>query len=198
MMNRKPKDVPERSDARSRRTHAALSAALVELMLEHDFREIRVQDVLDRAGVGRSTFYAHFRNKEDFLHADAERFLGMLESHFLAGATNTRRVAPLAELVAHVGEYREFAAALARAGKAEALWGLFVEHFARLIARRLSELAGDAAPPAGALPRELSARLYAAAAIELLKWWIDRGGPMPPAELDDRFHAMVWRGVAAA
>jgi AcrR family transcriptional regulator len=196
MMNRRPKDVPERSDARSRRTHAALSAALVELMLEQDFHEIRVQDVLDRAGVGRSTFYSHFRNKEDFLHADAERFVGVLESHFLASAGSTRRVAPLAELVAHVGAYRDFAAALARAGKAEELWGLFVEHFARLIARRLAEIQGDTG--AGALPQEMSARLYAAAAIELLKWWIDRGGPMPPAELDDRFHTMVWRGIAAA
>src|SRR5438445_130905 len=52
-------------DRRILRTRDTLGDALVELMQEKAFDEITVQEVLDRAGVGRSTFYAHYRDKEN-------------------------------------------------------------------------------------------------------------------------------------
>ena len=67
-------------------------------MVAREFDEITVQDVLERAGIGRTTFYAHFRNKEDLLLSDTERFIGLLDAHFSASVGATRRVAPLAEL----------------------------------------------------------------------------------------------------
>ena len=96
-MNRSGRDVrvpgaaalPARLDARSARTQRALGAALVELMLAQDFDAITVQDVLDGAGVGRSTFYSHFRSKEDLLLSDAERFFTLLETHFARVAPGT-------------------------------------------------------------------------------------------------------------
>src|SRR5947208_3389919 len=54
-----------KGDPRVRRTRDALGDALVALMQEKEFASIRVQDVLDRAGVGRSTFYEHFKDKDD-------------------------------------------------------------------------------------------------------------------------------------
>lgn len=193
MPNKDGPDVPERQDARTARTHKALSEALVALMLDREFVDITVQDVLDRAGVGRSTFYAHFRNKDDLLLSDAERFLGLLEQHLERTSPDGGRVAPLGELAAHVADYADFARAVERSPQREALWDLFVGHFARIIERRLGAVPAHAHD---ALPREVSARLFAAAAIALLRWWMDRDRPMPPAELDQRFHAMVWRGLA--
>lgn len=193
MPNKKGPAVPKRPDARTARTHRALSEALVALMLDREFADITVQDVLDRAGVGRSTFYAHFRSKDDLLLSDAERFLGLLERHLEQTAGANGRVAPLGELAAHVAEYADFAAAIERSAQRDALWELFVGHFARIIERRLSRLAPHAEREA--LPREMSARLFAAAAISLLRWWMERGQPMSASELDTRFHAMVWRGI---
>lgn len=45
----------------------------------------------------------------------------------------------------------------------------------------------------------LSALAYALAGamLSLLSWWIDRGMSMPPSEMDDLFHRMVWSGVGA-
>lgn len=195
MTNNPGPDVPKRApDARTQRTHQALSAALVALMLDRDFADITVQDVLDRAGVRRSTFYAHFRNKHDLLFSDAERFIGMLEEYFARAAEGTTRVAPLGELASHVGAYSAFVAALERSGQADAMWDLFVGHFARIIERRLGLLAP--ARPDDALPREVGARVLAAAAISLLQWWMTRGAPVSPEELDGRVHLMVWRGVS--
>lgn len=49
-----------KADRRSERTRQLLNAALIELMLEQRYDEITVQDIIDRANIGRSTFYAHF------------------------------------------------------------------------------------------------------------------------------------------
>ena len=48
-----------RSDPRVLRSRRALGDALVELLHERRFDDITVQDILDRASVGRATFYAH-------------------------------------------------------------------------------------------------------------------------------------------
>ncbi len=180
-------------DVRVLRTQRALGHALVELMLTQEFDAITVQDVLDRAGVGRSTFYSHFRNKDDLLLSDAERFLDLLETHFDSVAGQSPRVAPIAELFAHVQTYAAFAEALERSGRQEAVFALFLGHLAKTIERRLALLA----PAEDALPlsREMTARVFAAAAIEMLKWWLDRRPALTAEQLDQRFHEMVWRGV---
>src|SRR5437867_644732 len=73
-MNRSAHSVPQHSraddpkgagDRRVRRTTRALIEALVALVLEKRYDAITIQDLLDRADVGRSTFYAHYRGKDD-------------------------------------------------------------------------------------------------------------------------------------
>src|SRR5690242_4167136 len=54
-------------DRRIQRTRQLLLDALLSLILEKDFDSITVQDVIDRANVGRSTFYAHFQDKDELL-----------------------------------------------------------------------------------------------------------------------------------
>lgn len=63
------------NDRRVRRTRAALHRALIELMIERGYDRFTVQDILDRADIGRSTFYAHFRGKDDLLVVSGTEFL---------------------------------------------------------------------------------------------------------------------------
>jgi AcrR family transcriptional regulator len=164
---------------------------MVELLQTREFDSITVQDLLDRAGVGRSTFYSHFRNKDDFLLTDLERMLSMVEAHFDRAAGQTNRVAPVAELFAHFGDSREFADALVRAGRMEAILDITSGHLARIIERRLAEL--------GVAPRDLppnaAARVFGAMAMELAKWWMPRTSQYSARDMDDRFHDLVWRGL---
>ncbi|MGZ8376518.1 MAG: TetR/AcrR family transcriptional regulator [Gemmatirosa sp.] len=176
------------------RTQRALGEALVELMLAHEYDAISVQQVLDRARVGRATFYAHFRGKHDLLLSDVERFWGAFESHFLRHAAGTTRVAPVAELFAHVAEFARFQEALARAGLRETVYDLLGAHIARLIERRLAELRPESGR--ASLPRGAMARLFAGALLEMLRWWLERDERPSPREMDARFHEIVWGGVA--
>ncbi len=54
-------------DARARRSREALLKAMGELMIERGYDRTSIQHLLDRADVGRATFYAHFESKEDLL-----------------------------------------------------------------------------------------------------------------------------------
>ena len=53
-----------KQDRRSQRTRHLLSAAFVELLREKGYSAITVSDIIERANVGRSTFYSHFHDKE--------------------------------------------------------------------------------------------------------------------------------------
>ncbi|WP_063050290.1 TetR/AcrR family transcriptional regulator [Nocardia arthritidis] len=63
------------ADRRVRRTRALLHQALIELMIERAYDRITVRDILDRADVGRSTFYAHYRDKDDLLLRSSTDYL---------------------------------------------------------------------------------------------------------------------------
>ena len=67
-----PSAAPDRRVARTRRN---LRSALLNLIYDQDYDTITVQQILDKADVGRSTFYAHFRNKEDCLLGGIRRGL---------------------------------------------------------------------------------------------------------------------------
>jgi AcrR family transcriptional regulator len=62
------------ADQRVRRTRDRLGDALVEILLQKPLDEIRVQEILDRAGVSRSTFYTHFRDTNDLFLSDVDDF----------------------------------------------------------------------------------------------------------------------------
>jgi AcrR family transcriptional regulator len=181
----------KRPDARTLRSYRALSDAMVDLMRTREFNAITVQDLLDRAGVGRATFYSHFRNKHDFLLSDLERMLKMLETHFDATAGASRRVAPVAEMFAHLDDSRDFAQALERSGKMEEIYDIASGHFARIIERRLRTLKAEPKE----LPLAAASRVFAAMATELAKWWLGRETSLSARDMDDRFHELVWHGL---
>lgn len=60
------------ADPRWQRTHQDLLAAFLSLVIGRRYHDIRIADVLARSGVSRSTFYEHFRNKDELLSASLE------------------------------------------------------------------------------------------------------------------------------
>ena len=187
---------PQRTstDRRVERTRRALGTALMELMLERHFDAITVQDVLDRAGVGRATFYAHFRNKRDLFLSDYERFLEALEGLLDRDAAHEWRVFPVAEFLHHLEDMRRYLHALRESGQLQLVWELGTAHFARMIERRLklraSPLDGSPLPPA------LAGRFCAGALIETLKWWLDRDDRPTPERMDAIYHELVRRALS--
>ena len=177
-------------DARVRKTRDALGDALVELMQQRPFQSITVQDVLDRANVGRSTFYSHYSDKDDLLMSDADEFFEMFSMALSVHGDKSDRVFPVKEFFSHLIEAQQFVTALRTSGKLHANLELARGHFARGIERRLQEL------PKGvnilAKQRPALAIAHAGALLSLMQWWIDRGMKEPAEEMDSLFHKIVW------
>jgi AcrR family transcriptional regulator len=151
--------LPERQDRRVSRTRQAILQAFIGLVSERRYESIRVSEIIARADVGRSTFYEHYRGKEDLLHASMKWLLEMIADAALpAGA------AQLSFAVAHLWDNRR----LARAVVVPPI-GLTVRRILTgLVERRLAERSG---PPAE--PEEIQAKAIqiAAAQLALLEAW---------------------------
>lgn len=178
-------------DRRITRTRNRLGDALVALLQERNFDDITVQDVLNRAAVGRSTFYVHYRDKTDLFLSDVEDFFelcsGLLKKH----KASPKRLLPVEEVFAHIREMHAFYAAVVRSGKINDVRALGHGIFARSIEERL-ESAGIKLDP---LERSAKAHALAGSFFSLLDWWIDKGMKANPEQMDTIFHRMAWRGL---
>jgi len=192
-----PRKLSQRTmDQRIRNTRNRLGDALIELIQEKPFDQFTLQEVLDRAAVGRSTFYVHCRDKNDLFLSGLEDGLEMWTTTLSKSHEKSYRVAPVVEFFAHVASAKRLYRALVDSGRIQAFFDLAQGYFARGIEQRLRELM-----PQRTLPkRELSARSHACAGnlLSLLKWWLDRGAKESPKAMDELFHGMVWKGLQPA
>jgi AcrR family transcriptional regulator len=180
-------------DERARRTRDRLGSAFVALIHEKPIEDVTLQDVLNRAAVGRSTFYLHFRDKNDLLLSQLEVFLVTMSTLLSVSNEISRRVVPVAEMFEHIENQKKLYRVLADAGRLNDFFDLAQGYFARGIEDRLREFKRLPKIPQG----ELAARACALAGslLSLLRWWLDRGAKEPPGEMDDLFHRMVWNGL---
>jgi AcrR family transcriptional regulator len=166
-------------DRRVRRTRRALHDALIELVLERGYERTTVQDILDRADVGRSTFYAHFRDKEALLLTSFDDMGEQLRSD--SDASPDRPAALLFEhAYQHQRVYRAIAGRMGGNLVVRHLHGLLTE----LLRARLT---------AGDLPADVIAEFHASGIIGLLGWWIEHDFCHGPEWL-----AGVYRRLAAS
>ena len=172
--------MPE-TDRRVRRTRRALLTALVELVLDKGYDRITVQDILDRADIGRSTFYAHFRDKESLLLAAFDDLRLDLELDAPTGDI----VRPVQALYEHANQRQVVYQALCgrRAGS------LVHRHLHDLLVAQLTSRL-----PGGPIPPAVAAEYYASAALGLLTWWIDTNFTKDVTWVVDTFRALSSHG----
>jgi AcrR family transcriptional regulator len=180
-----------KTDRRIVRTRNKLGNALMALLEERSFDDITVQDVLDRAGVGRSTFYVHYRDKQDLFLSDVEDFFELCSGLLKRHNASPDRLLPVQEVFAHIREMRDFYAAVVRSGKVNEIQVLGRGFFARSIDERLQS-AGMKMDP---LERSAKSHALAGSFFSLLDWWIDKGMKADPKEIDTLFHRMAWTGL---
>jgi AcrR family transcriptional regulator len=142
--------------------------------------------------VGRSTFYVHYRDKDDLFLSDVEDFLESFSSALKRQDASTRRLLPVQEFFTHIREVREFYAALVRSGKVNDVLALARGFIARSIDERL-QMAGV---EIDSVQRSAQAHALAGSFFSLLDWWMDKGMKADPKEMDDLFHRMAWSGLA--
>lgn len=186
------------TDRRVRRSRNALREALIGLTLEKRYERITVQEILDRADVVRSTFYAHYRDKDALLFSCFDEMFAELTSAVDAmapGSPLTDPALPAEILYRHASRNRRVYRALCgRQGGA---------HVSRHLHRRLTDLFREHLRPHLAaasceLPADLVADYYTNAVLGLLGWWVDQDFPHDAAWLARACRALAVPGLLAA
>jgi len=182
-----------KNDRRAHRTKRSLSAALVGLIKEKRFDDITVQNVIERADVGRSTFYSHFRDKEDLFQQDWERFLDDFAQQIDWTRAGSGPFIPVAYLFQHLREYQQFYRGLERSRKAEGVFKTGAGYLSKLVEQAITEFLNDRQ---AALPIPIVANYLASELFALLKWWLDQQMPYTPERMDQIYHELVTPVVA--
>jgi AcrR family transcriptional regulator len=170
-----------------------LSEALVELMLEKRYDTITVQEIIDRANVGRSTFYSHFLDKEDLLQGEVKRLVDTLVGHM--DQSDGNRIIPSLELLRHVHESRALIRALVRGRAIEPVLTTMQAHLSLHVESRLSRLMDATSKPTVPLP--IVAQYVAGALLTLFQRWLEREMRESPEKLNDYFIQLVHPSVLA-
>lgn len=168
-------------DRRIQKTKKGLSLALIALILEKGYEHISVQDIIDRANVGRSTFYSHYESKEQLL-LDGHRNLGIV--FFNAGA-------PLdfEPLFLHAGENVDLAKSMFGKKSGGIILGHFKNHLAENIRQQFKRHFGKSRNEK--LMLNYTSEAAAAIVISFLVSWLEDDMPIPANEIAARCQQLV-------
>ena len=199
-------------DRRQERTREALFSALNRLLEKKHFAELSVQELLDEANIGRSTFYAHFRTKEDVARQLCAELLGHIfaSAPKVGGHPHRACTACFAQGVCQAHNQPGFECALCHIlchlkDNQARLAILFTEAggslFVREFRRHLEELfeRGILRPTSAlspAPPRDFLLNTLARSFLEMVRWWL-HGHLDCPSEALARWFVAIYAAVIA-
>ena len=164
-------------DRRQQKTRAAVFAAFSSLLAEKSYSKVTVQEIIDTANIGRTTFYAHFETKDDLLKALCE----VLFDHIISSAADCTHTHGLysdkdapesvfCHLLHHLQENEHNILVLLSCESSE----LFLRYFKD----SLNELIQNQFHISGSF-------------VEMVLWWIKGRMKQTPEELDRYFRAVI-------
>lgn len=178
-------------DRRVARTRAALYDAISALMRDRPYVDIEIGEIVAAANVGRSTFYAHFRSKDELLSRSLER----LRPLFAAGQA-AQRARPRSgsceatiALFRHVHAHRTLLAALEGSPAKRIILESIENELARFLAPYAVSRPGDG------LSRELVLSFVTGTFVTVMSWWFERNDHLSAEEVDRHFHRLIEGGI---
>ncbi len=159
-------------DRRVRRTKRLLWEALVKLILKKGYEAVTVQDIIDEADVGRSTFYLHFESKEHLLLGSQPDFTHTFFASDKPGEINFQL------MFTHAKKNRKVAKAIFGKGGSEVLTG----HIKQVLLLKLKDHFGLTR---GDTSLAVQWRIEATASglLSLLSNWIEKDMPLSIEEM---------------
>lgn len=184
----------DKQDRRSQRTRQLVGSAMMELLSEKRYDAITVQDILDRAGIGRSTFYSHYFDKEDVHASIMEQMLERMNQQLFDRHAG-QGIVPSLELFQHIYQDCRHFRAVAGGPTDERLWEMMQTELGRIIEQALISAGEGTSPPS--IPLTVVSAYLAGAFLNLLKWWLKAGMPYTPEEMDRIFRQLALPAVWA-
>lgn len=161
---------------------------MLGLAREKPYDTIVVKEILGRANVGRSTFYAHFHDKHELLESGIYAMLGSVHNRRPARGGVDELLAFSRAILDYIAEHRRCGATMPRDGRVE-MHARLQTVLTNLIGDDLAALPGRQTAPT--VPTDLIARHIAATFVLVLNWWVETDAKLTAPEVDVRFRALV-------
>lgn len=175
-------------DRRIQRTRQLLLNSLIELILEKGYEKITIQEIIDRANVGRSTFYSHFQDKEDLLLSGFESLGDIFESFQYQTSPETTSWSFSLALFQHAEEQRHVFKALLgkQAGVVvlnhiqKALISILKKHFQILFSKKKQPI-----------PLDIFVQYFVSTFLGLLTWWLDNDASYSAVQMNEYYRKLT-------
>jgi AcrR family transcriptional regulator len=177
-------------DRRILKTQESIKKAVIELMSEKDFDDITIQDISDRANVGRGTVYAHYVDKFDLLDKLIETHLSQLREIYestseLDFINGTRICFEYFE-----SNYLFFSTMLASKGTPS-----FRKRFLEFLTEEGMNDVNKSTEKNDGLKQDVVVQFFATAYVGILEWWIMNGLPYPPHVMAEQVGILLERNL---
>jgi AcrR family transcriptional regulator len=189
-------------DRRTRRTRRLLKEALFSLILEKGYDAVTIEDITEQADLGRTTFYLHYKDKEDLLVESIDSIAAELIARLPPTAWNV--IDPRGEdgewvmdairvTFQHAAENAQLYRIILRGEGANQtkrrLQAIIHQKAAELVSERLKD--GSLQPR---VPMDVFANYFAGALLATITWWLESDTPYPPEEMAEMFRTLFFQG----
>lgn len=191
----------KKEDRRVERTRKLLHEALMSLIQEKSYEKVTVQDILDRANLGRSTFYSHYRHKDELFLSGFDHLRAMLEERHRSLMTGKRTAKDgdfnlSLELFRHAGENHGHYKAMVGKQSGQMIMRQAHKYLTNVVREHLSSIMKSRKNPP--MPLEMAAHWIVSSFLSLMTWWLDRDLPYTAEVMDDMFRQLTMPGIEAA
>lgn len=188
-------------DRRVQRTRQLLRGALLSLIQEKGYETLSVQEIIDRANVGRATFYAHFDSKDDLLVSGFDELRAILKQHqrdaLARGTGIEERVLAFAhEMFAHTNDHRIVFRAMVGRQSGAVVQQILHRMVIDLVRDDLKALTRRRDTPL--MPADAVVQFVAGGLFGMLMWWLDGKKRLSVGEADTMFRRLAVPAVKAA
>ncbi len=173
-------------DRRQKKTRDAIFSAFIELLGKQKYEHITVQDIIDKADVGRSTFYSHFETKDHLLRAMCSDIF----DHIIEGAMcsycegSDSLETALAHILIHLRESRRYVTGLLCSDSGDIFMRYLHEYLTKLFSRYVSDFHTN-------VPQDFLINHLTGAFVQTIRWWVKKDMQTPPEQTAHYFMSVI-------
>lgn len=174
-------------DARVQRTQQTLREALMALAIAKGYEAVTVQQIVEKAGVTRKTFYRHYKDKDTLLYTILGEILQEAQAYLLPPDSPGAAEENTLNALRFAAKYADWFRILLRSPAAEKL-------VRPLIAFGLAE--GRRFFGGSGIPDELVAHHFAMSMMSLVRWWLEQENRCSPEEMAEHINRLLIRPIS--
>ncbi len=193
MSQRKP-------DRRVLRTRRQLQESLISLVFEKGYDAVTIEDITERADLGRTTFYLHYKDKEDLLLQSLEAVFDDLVAQ-IQQRTIDEWIAsgegPWSLAFQHAADNATFYQIII-SGQGGGNIKKRVQDYIAVTAEETISTRLEDEGKAPEIPIDILSHYIASSLLGLIAWWLENDSPYSVTEMDHYFRQLTLSGTVQA